>query len=390
MESIQLLLLSLVLISVSFAGANYLAWRLFDHPRHALIWAIAYSLAGVQYSVNLLHDNLPGPASYWLLANSTAFALVICAVWGHRERLGLRTSGVAMLALWMALTAVSLVTILVHPAPGLRTALAPGFAFVGMTSIAAVLLKSGYRPRLAQKVAAVVHFLFGVNQGIAAAIALGLGQAADPEAVRIYHLANFALMPSFYVAMGVSVIFLLATDLSYRLRQLALTDPLTQVANRRGFVSSSLRLLARSSRSGKPLTVILCDLDHFKRVNDEFGHTAGDRALQHFARILLQSVRADDVVGRIGGEEFAVCLGDMSDAQAGEIAERVRLTLAHSPLRDGGREVWLTASYGISTWRDGDDISAMLQRADIALYEAKNAGRDSIHFAQAPAIAAAG
>jgi diguanylate cyclase (GGDEF)-like protein len=212
----------------------------------------------------------------------------------------------------------------------------------------------------------------------------------DPQTVAAYHLANFALMPSFYVAMGISVIFLLATDLSHRLRQLAQTDPLTQVANRRGFVSSSLRLLARSARSGRPLTVILCDLDHFKRVNDEFGHIAGDRALQHFVRILQQSVRVEDVVGRIGGEEFAVCLGDMSDAQAGEIAERVRLTLAHAPLQDGGREVWLTASYGISTWRDGDDISAMLQRADIALYEAKNAGRDSIHFAQPPALAVSG
>ena len=390
MESIQILLLALVLISVSFAGANYLGWRLFDRPRHALIWAVAYGLAAIQYSFNLFRDALVSPEIYWLLANSTSFAVVLCAFWGHRERLKLETSRAAMVTAWVALTLASVISTVIFPDPGLRTALAPGFCFVCMSAIAILLIKNGPKPRLAQNVAAVVHLLFGLTQGTAALIALRLGEGPSPELLLAYRWANFTFMPSFYVAMGVSAILLLATDLSYKLRLLALTDPLTHVLNRRGFINNSLGALARTTRGGKPLSLILCDLDHLKRINDRYGHTVGDRALQHFTRILLDSVRTGDIVGRIGGEEFAVCLEAQDCGGAEAIAERVRRTLAGSPLVFAGQEVPLTASYGISTWSDGDDISAMLQHADIALYNAKRAGRDAIHINRQPLLTAPG
>jgi len=390
MKAIQILLLSLVLISLSFSCANFLGWRLFERPRHALIWAVTYILAAMQYSFNLFREHLVTPEIYWLLANSTAFAVVISAVWGHRERLRLATPGWLMVLTWILLNLVSITSLYILPDQALRTAIAPGFACLGMTAITLLLVRHGPRPRLAQNFAAAVHLLFGLTQGAAAIVAMSLGEAASPMAVQTYSWVNFTLMPSLFVAMGISVIFLLATDLAYRLRVLALTDALTQVGNRRGFISNSLGALARANRNGAPLTLILCDIDYFKHINDQYGHTVGDRALQHFARVVLDSVRSGDIVGRIGGEEFAVCLEAHSVDQARVVAERVRGTLAARPLLVGGQPVPLTASYGISTWQDGDDISALLQRADVALYKAKGAGRDAIHVDTQSRLAAAG
>jgi diguanylate cyclase (GGDEF)-like protein len=390
MKAIQILLLSMVLISLSFSCANFLGWRLFERPRHALIWAVSYLLAAIQYSFNLFRDQLVSLEIFWLLANSTAFAAVICAVWGHRERLRLPTPGWLMLLVWTVMNLASITSLFILSNQALRTALAPGFTCICMTAIALMLMQHGPRPRLAQNVAAAVHLLFGMTQGAAALFAMRLGEAASPMAAQTYSWVNFSLMPSFFVAMGISVIFLLATDLSYRLRVLALTDSLTQVANRRGFINNSLGALARAHRNGAPLTLILCDIDYFKRINDQYGHSVGDRALQHFARMLLECVRSGDIVGRIGGEEFAICLEAHDISQAEMVAERVRRILAERQLQVDGQPVPLTASYGISTWRDGDDISAMLQRADVALYKAKGAGRDAIHVDSYSLLAFAG
>lgn len=377
-DAVAALQLTLVVVSAVFAGANYLAWRLFGRPRHALIWTFAYLLAMGQYLVNLVRDALPSYEFYWLFANLMSTLLVITVVWGHRQRLGRASPWPWAAGLLLAIMLAQLVFTLVLPRADVRVALAPAFASVALLHVAWLLLRHGPEPVLAQRVAAVIHGLFGLAQGLAAGIALQFGAVASPAQGQAYNLVNFALMPTFFVAMGVAVIFLLATDLSNKLRLQAITDQLTGVSNRRGFLQAADLLLARARRHQRPLTMVLADIDLFKRVNDRYGHSIGDRALAHFAQILRDSVRAEDCIGRIGGEEFAIVMGESSVEDAGRMVARVRRTLKQHPLVDNGQEVVLTASFGIAAFDQSDSREILLIRADQALYQAKEAGRDSV------------
>lgn len=147
------------------------------------------------------------------------------------------------------------------------------------------------------------------------------------------------------------------------------TDALSELANRRAFTNAIDLEHARAARTGRPISIVVLDLDHFKTVNDRFGHPAGDRALRHVAGILRSGCRAADVAARVGGEEFALLLPETDGPAALLIAERVRAAIASSTTPDGIR---ITASFGV-TESDGSDP---LVAADRALYRAKAAGRD--------------
>lgn len=157
------------------------------------------------------------------------------------------------------------------------------------------------------------------------------------------------------------------------------TDALTGVANRRKMVALLDEAIDAATREGHPLSVAMLDLDHFKRVNDRFGHLVGDRVLTDVARIVAASLRGADVVGRMGGEEFILLLPTAAADQAAAIAERVRLAIAAT---GGGEDrPSVTASLGVATLRPGEEAAALLHRADCALYEAKRAGRNQLRLA---------
>jgi len=164
-----------------------------------------------------------------------------------------------------------------------------------------------------------------------------------------------------------------------RLMELATADPLTGVANRRHFLEKAEAEVQRAARYGHPLSLALMDLDHFKKVNDTHGHHVGDEALQHFCRVLGSMLRDVDLVGRIGGEEFAVLLPETDLAQASRAAERMRAALEASPVPAESGPLPLTLSAGVATYGPGaGTIDALLQKADAAMYQAKSAGRNQV------------
>jgi diguanylate cyclase (GGDEF)-like protein len=163
------------------------------------------------------------------------------------------------------------------------------------------------------------------------------------------------------------------------LRRLALTDSQTLAYNRHCLLPRLNEELERARRKGEALSLLLLDLDHFKRVNDSYGHAAGDRVLRAFADAVRECVRAVDVLVRRGGEEFVLIMPATDEYQARAVAERVRVRLGHQPLlvRDG-LALLQTVSIGVAMWDTQEGAEALEERADLAMYEAKRHGRNRV------------
>ncbi len=171
-------------------------------------------------------------------------------------------------------------------------------------------------------------------------------------------------------------------DIAAQLRLSATTDELTGLHNRRFFMHSLDIEVARARRSGIPLSVAVADVDHFKRVNDKYGHAGGDEVLRALARIFEAIMRTGDVVGRLGGEEFAILMPDTDEIQARIACERLRGAIAGRKIRlPGGEEIGITLSTGIALLVPGDDRDKLVNRADLALYSAKEGGRNQVRLA---------
>ncbi len=160
----------------------------------------------------------------------------------------------------------------------------------------------------------------------------------------------------------------------------ALTDPLTGLPNRRAFNNEMSRRHAEWERKSIPLCLMMLDIDHFKRLNDEYGHPAGDQALRGLADVLGRTIREMDIVSRIGGEEFAAIFPQTKVSDAKRATERIREAVATSPVFYEQTEMQMTVSLGLAMIQEGENPTDLMARADEALYAAKRAGRNRAYF----------
>lgn len=166
------------------------------------------------------------------------------------------------------------------------------------------------------------------------------------------------------------------------LDRLVTTDELTGLANRRELFAALDRMIAQSRRSRRPLSLAVLDIDRFKLVNDTFGHPSGDEVIRRVAEMALLLMREQDLVGRLGGEEFVIVFPDCSDRDALAACERLRQGIAALPiLLPGGQSLSVTVSTGVTSLDEHDDRTRLIGRADEALYRAKKAGRDQVQLA---------
>lgn len=160
--------------------------------------------------------------------------------------------------------------------------------------------------------------------------------------------------------------------------KMAYTDPLTQTHNRASFNDSISREMSLAVRNAKNLSVIFFDIDHFKTINDTYGHDCGDTTLALSAKWIKENLRDSDIVFRYGGEEFVILLSD-TDAHGAELlAERIRASIEHHTIAYGMDTIKITASLGVSTLREDDTIESFIKRADDAMYTAKKRGRNQV------------
>jgi diguanylate cyclase (GGDEF)-like protein len=185
-----------------------------------------------------------------------------------------------------------------------------------------------------------------------------------------------------YAVGTVFVIFMLVSERVVAAHKTAASiDPLTGLFNRRGFAEASSRMIEREASAGRPVTVLILDIDYFKSINDRFGHPAGDEILKLFATVVANNLRITDLSGRIGGEEFAALLPCALEEGAA-VAERVRESFAASGLESDDGPVDTTVSIGVAGGPAGTELEVLLAAADTALYQAKRGGRNRVVAAE--------
>jgi diguanylate cyclase (GGDEF)-like protein len=192
----------------------------------------------------------------------------------------------------------------------------------------------------------------------------------------LFSLAAMGLLAIFMVMCNV---WFLVAELGRELNDQARTDPLTGALNRRAMQEAAVRESARSVRYGYPLSLIMLDVDHFKRLNDAHGHAAGDRALQALVRELKAMLRSQDLLARTGGEEFTILLPNTAADTGLVVAERVRETVEALEVAYQSRPIKFTVSVGVTQFDPtNDDLESMMRRADTAMYQAKAQGRNAV------------
>ncbi len=269
-----------------------------------------------------------------------------------------------------------------QPEPTLRLALGLGAGGTLMLLSALAMLTAEIRRQQER-------YLFTLACGghgllmLATSLTLLLGKAdlADPE--RLGAVAQFVLVESIVVLVmrAFGVLMLANAHITAELRHFAERDPLTSVFNRRSFMMLLDKAVKQMQRMNSPLSLLVIDLDHFKRINDSWGHSSGDQALRHFVQLANEHLRSDHVIGRVGGEEFVIFLPSTALDAAATVAERLRALVEAQPVAGAKGPIALTVSIGVTLLAPGESQEDALQRADEAMYRAKAKGRNRVELA---------
>lgn len=302
----------------------------------------------------------------------------------HRFFFSLCTSAVAILAANLIFTSLSSTGLaaesLQSPLQIFAILILCGFVYAVIQAIAVglvIILAAAVTPRLSDVIGSRTDNLLDAGT-------VGMGAVT---AVLLIHLP-----PALAVIVLVSVLGNRLAEIS-QLQEEAQTDVKTGLLNMRGWTAAANRAFARATRTGRGIAVLMIDLDHFKSINDTYGHPAGDDVLRQVGRLIGKAIRPSDIVGRFGGEEFVALLVEADRTAADHAAERIRHSIATAHIATTGRRgapvviVDRTTSVGVAVYPDhGESLDALLHSADAAVYEAKELGRDQVRFASSTTL----
>ena len=353
------------------------AWTQFDHGHAALRLSLSHLLGAgaIMLLASGVTQNSSLPVLAQLLFVAAAFLAFssMLSLENRDKPAALYVVAFATLGLLVALTVLSShadVVRMLQLAISATLFLASG-----------LILWRGASEGLAAKLPlAILMFLHGLmtSVGLAEQVLRESLPSGIPSFSQWYGLVHLESMV-YFIGTALFLVAMLKERSETRHKIAALTDPLTGLSNRRAFFSACVRILERSHRSGAPSSLLAVDLDRFKAVNDTFGHAIGDRVLRLFAEVASQQLRSFDVVGRLGGEEFAAILPRTHSREAASIANRLREAFALAATQVDEYQVQATLSIGVAVILAGDTtITEALERADAALYRAKLNGRNRV------------
>ena len=369
-------------IALVLASAFLALWLYQRSAPHLLILAVGFTASAVGFLLQYFSVPFAGFV-VTKLGSSLAFTIaVVCLTVAILSRYGnkvpyvpiaiLATGGMAAFS-WFLLVQ-SDITWRIYSI---------NFAFGGLCLLIAAELRPVRRNGPIQKALLVLTLLAAVNfllRTLVAVILHGRFDSYDGFYTSAYWTTTQLAHAMFSILIALSLLTAAALDMMGKLKAESYTDPLSGLLNRRGFEMRAQALLDRAARANLPVALVLADLDHFKVVNDRYGHAAGDLAIVDFAGRLRQAAGARGAAGRIGGEEFAVLL-PLTDLGAARLfAEAVRTSFSAGGVDCPVPGMRLTASFGVAARSDAEPLAPLMARADEALYKAKQNGRDSVRI----------
>ena len=360
----------------------YAVWHFNKGIPGLRLWTLSF-LSGAVFCASLLvRDHMPEALAVVVTQTCIALAAYL-AFLGSRAYMGRAPVPHRYTALAIAaVVAVAVYFTSVQPHLGIRFALAGSVSGVCFLLTAHTLARGGFQRVPARYLFAIVAGLHGffllLRPLLFKLVTPGAAEGGDASMVEL--LSQFVVLEATLalVLMAFGTLMLTNEYITRELRHLAEVDPLTNVFNRRAFLTLLEKAISSAHRTHSDLSVLAIDLDHFKKVNDTWGHKTGDDVLRHFVGSATGCLRNEDVMGRLGGEEFAIFLPNATNEGTLAVAERLRVLVASQPVVTDRSPIGLTVSVGATQYLPGDSSDALLQRADEAMYRAKEHGRNRV------------
>ena len=385
MSSVFYIILSLFFTSIMLTVIFFVAWKNFGKKNYALIWSFTFLLASFQWILNLTSQQLFSDRElYWLIVNIFTILVGTTSLIGHYLRVNKKVN-------YPLITGLTIVTILmvyyftyVHVHAGLRYSIAVFHNAIAMSFIVHAISSHKKKNTAAEIGACSIYSIFLISQFIAGSAALLQGAELQADYMEVYRLINFTVLPSAYIGISLFVVFMLASDLSEEMKILAITDELTGTLNRRGFYQHAEASLQRNNKALNVTAVAIFDLDHFKTINDRYGHQVGDQVLKSVVQLVNSKINDTDTLGRVGGEEFALIIHEMEPQNIKDLLTHICNSVEGAQLMCNDNKIKFTISVGLTIiHNDGltklNCIDELMGKADRALYQAKNNGRNQVY-----------
>ena len=382
----------ILLINLAVAGllaASFLAVALHETGRAAPRWlAFGYLLGMVYFAIEFSIPAFDNARPVVVAAFAVFLGATIAFNGGLAHKYGVAPPWAPMLFFLLA-TAVAVYVVQDLPRQSLPRMMAYQLPYAVMQFIGLAIVWSSRQrrarlDRILMAVLAASGLQFASKPFIAHALG---GWGANPQAYvqSSYALVSQSLGTVFGLALALLMLAILVRDVLAEVTSRSETDTLSRLLNRGGFTRHAELAVLGAMRQGVPVALVIADLDHFKSVNDSFGHASGDRVIETFAGFLREAAAGHHVAGRIGGEEFAIILPGTNLAAARLFAEGARSAFSALPIDGLPVDNRCTASFGVAELHPSEDFAGLMRRADQALYQAKNAGRDCVRVSAGPA-----
>lgn len=377
----QILGLLTPVMALLFAVTFAVMWRAGRMKRHVLGFALGYLFFSAGF---LVTHFLPGDAPYTFHVTQLFYSIgVTFFVASTCERVGQRIHMPTMAAIYLISAAVLALAISMTDDVGPRLILINiGYGAMFLVNLATLLQARSYswidRAIIAVTALQVADFFIRPTLSV-------MFEQTIPAAVyqdSIYYSLIGLVLGVKSIVGGMVLIGATIVELVTSLRETGQRDLLTGLNNRAAFEEKMKFLIPRAHTENRSLSLVVADIDHFKQVNDIWGHQAGDKAIAAFGRLIDKTVRGCDIAGRVGGEEFCIAVWNCPNEPAERLADRIRVAFARLEHGEIRGDIRLTASLGVATARDGESYERLFARADAALYRAKDAGRNRVENAE--------
>ncbi|MDJ0612091.1 MAG: GGDEF domain-containing protein [Rhizobiaceae bacterium] len=378
MKNEQILGLLNPLIALVFAITFFVFWWKYKDKSYIIGISFAYLMMGTGFLISHLAADVNGIAH--VFGTNFLFSMgVISIIWAACYRSNLNVP-LGLLGLLPILGISVLAYVHFNPIEFNARLFVMNTAFGIMFAIGAVSLFKNISAGPVEKLLFAMFVLMALQFWIRPISTVSPEGSFDHQGYRdsFYYSVLNATIALLALMLALSLMAACVVDIMAEIRTKTENDLLTGLKIRRVFEDQAKAIFEDNSRVDLPMAMILADIDHFKNVNDNFGHQVGDRAIAAFGKLLREQVRDSDFAGRVGGEEFCIILWNANAQTARLVAENIRYRFSQIQIAGLPKNDFLTASFGVAESRDGDDYDTLFKRADEALYASKKNGRDRV------------